>query len=132
MNTIEAHSGSGRLRVWGAATLCGNYVNIALMGGEQPHIGAVSLAVYEPDRSSATVSTITVYRHRDDVCASACAKLVATELQCVATVSVGIHIDNPASEELSVLFQTCMACCSLLIKRILEDRMSSLSPLSQP
>ena len=124
MSTIEAHLGSGRLRVWGTAVLCGKDVNIALMGGERPHIGAVSLAVYEPARDSATVSTITVYTPRDDVCASACAKLAATELKCAATVSVGIHIDHPSPEELNTLFQTCTACCSLLVKKILEDGMA--------
>ena len=95
MSTIEAHLGSGRLRVWGTAVLCGKDVNIALMGGERPHIGAVSLAVYEPARDSATVSTITVYTHRDDVCASACAKLAATELKCAATAVSYTHLTLP-------------------------------------
>ncbi len=103
--------------IWGAAIKCGNDYAVTICGGA-PHIGAVSLAVYEPERDSATVSTITVLSHRDDVVASLAAKELARGLCCTVTVSVGIHMDNAGQEEIQRLRDNSAACCDALLEKI--------------
>ena len=118
---IEAVCGEGKYRVRGTAVRCGGDVNISLVGGTRPHIGAISAAVYEPERDSATVSTLTVFSHRDDACSAPCAKRVSTALRCTAAVSVGIHIDDAAPEELQLLLANANQCCDALIAKLRTD-----------
>ena len=85
--------GEGKYRIEAAALRCGSDVSVTFTGGERPHIGAVSLAVYEPERDSATVSTITAYGHRDDELSRAAAKKLAAAWKCTVSASVGVHCD---------------------------------------
>lgn len=118
MKSLLAASGQGRYAVNGAAVLCGRDVSLTFTGGTLPHIGAVSLGSYEPVRRSATVSTITVFTHRDDQLAAACAKKAATALTCTVTVSVGIHIDDASPQELEILCKNFEECSNRLIGMI--------------
>lgn len=117
----EASCGEGRLRVWGTAALCGKDIQITLLGGTAPHIGAVSLAVYEPERDSATVSTVTVYSHRDDTCTALCAKKFSSGLRCTACVSAGIHVDNASADDLQALLANAERCCDMLIGQVSQS-----------
>lgn len=118
MKQFSAQWGEGRYLVTGTALLCGRDVTMAFTGGTLPHVGAVSLAVYESERDSATVSTICVYAHRDDQLAARCAKEAAAALKCTAAVSVGIHIDDAAPEELEILTRNFCKCYSMIIDAI--------------
>ena len=112
---ISASCGEGRYRVECQAILCGEDVNAVFIGGERAHIGAVSLAVYEPVRDSATVSTMTVYTHRDDQLAALAAKKLATALKCTVSVSVGIHVDNADEQDIELLCKNFAACLNQLL-----------------
>ncbi len=121
MKSVSAQAGEGWYTVRGTALLCGQDVTIAFTGGTLPHVGAVSLAVYEPGRNSATVSTLSVYTHRDDLLASRCAKQAASALRCTAVVSVGIHVDDALPRDLEILtenFQKCYAQIAGIITNI--------------
>lgn len=100
------------------AALCGNDICVALCGGTQPHIGAVSLAVYEPERNSATVSTVCVHSHRDDSASAAFAKALSRELKRTVTVSAGLHVDNASEAEIALLCENCSLCCRQLIEKL--------------
>ena len=113
---ISASCGEGHYRVECQAILCGEDVNAVFTGGERAHIGAVSLAVYEPVRDSATVSTITVYAHRDDQLAALAAKKLATALKCTASVSVGIHVDDATETDIELLCSSFQGCLHELIR----------------
>ena len=115
---FEASCGEARYRVWGSAVPCGRDCSIVLLGGTRPHVGAVSLAVYESARRSATVSTVTVFSHRDDVCAAACAKRASAALHCTVSVSVGIHVDDAEPHELQLLLDNADRCCGDLIAQL--------------
>lgn len=110
--------GMEKYRINGSAQWCGKDINLVFTGGTIPHVGAVSVAVYEPVRESATVSTITVYEHRDDRLSYRCAKAAAATLHCTAVVSVGIHIDDAREEELQLLAQNFEICYGHLIEKI--------------
>ena len=115
MRQFSHQCGEDRYLVTGPALLCGQDVTLTFTGGTLPHVGAVSLAVYEPERNSATVSTICVYAHRDDQLAAECAKKAATALKCTAAVSVGIHVDDATSLELEILTKNFKECYSTII-----------------
>ena len=100
------------------ATRCGSDWNVAVCGGSAHHVGAVALAVYEPVRDSATVSTLTVFTHRDDHVASRMAKELSRALKCTVCVSAGIHIDDADTAQLDMLQTNCAACCQELIKQL--------------
>lgn len=118
MEYISASSGEGRYQISGMAILCGQDLTITVTGGTLPHVGAVSLAVYEPVRDSATVSTITVFTHRDDQLAASCAKKVAKSLQCTVVASVGIHIDHADAKDLERLCKNFEECIDCLIQKL--------------
>lgn len=122
MKSVSVSFGEGSYKITGMAVLCGGDVNFSFTGGTKPHIGAVSIAIYEPARDSATVSTVTVYEHRDDQLSSRCAKNAAAFLKCVVTVSVGIHIDHAASEDLKILVCNFNECYQRLIAKVSQIR----------
>ena len=121
---VRAKAGEGEYAVEAAARRLGDDICVSLGGGTDPHIGAVSLAVYEPLRDSATVSTITVHTHRDDAVASRFAKLISREIKCTVTVSAGLHIDGAGAEDIAILTKNSDECCAMLIEKLrtLEEK----------
>ncbi len=121
MEIITSEYGKNSERIVGYAVRCGADVTITLCGGTKPHVGAVSMACYEPERDSATVSTITAYGHRDDVLSAACAKQAAKELKCTVTASVGIHVDDADAEMIERLQENCKRCFGQLLGKIIRQ-----------
>ena len=113
---ITAAYGEGRYRIEAIALRCGDDVLVTFTGGERPHIGAVSLAIYEPERNSATVSTITAYGHRDDELSRAAAKKLASAWKCTVSVNVGIHVDAADRREIQVLRENFSSCQNVLFE----------------
>ena len=116
----EAEYGEYPYRIHICAVQCGNDLSLCVTGGTLPHIGAAALAVYEPERNSATVSSMTVYTHRDDVLAVKCAKEASVRIHGTVTASVGIHVDQAAKEELILLQDNCLSCLKLVLTEILS------------
>ena len=119
---IHASAGEGRFQIEARAQRCGDDWCIAVCGGEKQHVGAVSLGQYEPERDSATVSTITVHTHRDDAVAARFAKAIATACRCTVTVTVGIHVDDAGAAELALLQKYCEACLQALLHAMEEEK----------
>ena len=120
MIPLTVSAGEGRCRVRARAVRCGRDLSVQILGGTRPHIGAVALAVYEPKRRSATVSSLAVYAHRDDACAIPCAKALSSALGCTVCVAAGLHIDNARPEELRELQKNAEACCLQLAAMLRE------------
>ena len=115
---IHVSAGEWPYQVWAQATLTGKDINVAVGGGTCPHIGAVSLAVYEPLRDSATVSTTTVFSHRDDAVASFFAKAISLKIKCTVSVSAGIHVDDANEKDIEILRGNAEICCNKLIEEM--------------
>lgn len=111
----KASFGEGRYAIDASALRCGDDLVVAFTGGELAHVGATSLAVYEPERDSATVSTMTVHTHRDDFLAARGAKRLATRFRCTACVSVGIHVDDATEDDLRILCDNFDSCIEALV-----------------
>ena len=114
---ITAAAGEGRFRVAVCAVPCGADWSVTVCGGELHHVGAAALAQYEPERGSATVSTITAFTHRDDAVAARFAKEIARARRCTVSVSAGIHVDGAGPAELRALQDSAAECLrALLVK----------------
>jgi len=118
MDNIFVTCGDGDFAVSACATRCGDDISITVTGGTKAHVGAVSLAVYEPERNSATVSTVTVFSHRDDAVSSYFAKEVSRAKRCTVCASAGLHVDEASSEEIALLRRNAGACCAMLIEKL--------------
>jgi len=108
MKSIKASVGTGKYIVEATAVFCGKDINITIGGGESYHIGAVAVAepgnvIINGKKRSATTSVICLLDHKEDDLARFAAKHLATVLDSVVTVSVGIHIDDISIEEIKVL-----------------------------
>jgi len=78
---------------------CGRDICIVISGGDQPHIGAVALALVaespsHPRRWSATPSVIAVPGHKEYHLALSAAEHLSKTLERTVVVSLGIHIDG--------------------------------------
>lgn len=118
MDNIFVTCGEGNFAVSACATRCGDDISITVTGGTKAHIGAVSLAVYEPERDSATVSTVTVFSHRDDAVSSYFAKGVSRAKRCTVCASAGLHIDDASPDEIALLRKNAEGCCAMLIEKL--------------
>ena len=118
---IKVTAGEGRFQINARALRCGADWCVTVCGGEMPHVGAVALGQYEPARDSATVSTVTVYSHRDDSVAAHFAKAIASANRCTVTVTAGIHVDNAGPDELAELNNVCEDCLAKLLRSMEEN-----------
>ena len=117
---VCCEAGEGKFRILARALRCGDDLCVAVCGGERHHVGAVSLGQYEPERASATVSTVTVHTHRDDAVSARFAKAIASACRCAVTVTAGIHVDDAGEAELSVLTANCEECLHALLRALEE------------
>ena len=78
----------------------GDDIQAAVYGGDKPHIGAISIAApFERDGAvKATVSTLTILTHREDLLSRRLAELLCKKLKTVVAVSCGIHFDRISGE----------------------------------
>ncbi|MBP1930119.1 hypothetical protein [Ammoniphilus resinae] len=107
MKSMTASVGSGKYIVEATAVFCGKDINITIGGGESYHIGAVAIAepgivITNGKKRCATTSVICLMDHKEDELARYAARHLASVLDCVVTVSAGIHIDNISVEEIKI------------------------------
>ena len=122
MELLYSEAGTGKLRVTARLERCGGDLSAVVTGGETPHVGAVALAQYEPERCSATVSVLTAYGHRDDAVALRFAKALAAAGRCNAAATVGIHVDGADADEITVLKENAELCLSAMLAELEEKK----------
>jgi hypothetical protein len=125
MKSIKESVGTGRYIIEGIAICCGKDINISIGGGELYHIGAVGVAVPRTEirnekKRSATTSVICVQGHKEDEFAHYASKYLATALNCIVTVSVGVHIDDADMEDIKILNDNFKNLVKKLEKSLLE------------
>ncbi len=120
MSVLTVTRGEGRYAVTARAERCGGDLLLLITGGEAPHVGAAALAQYEPERRSATVSSLCAYGHRDDSVAARFAKEAARAGKCSAAAAAGIHVDDAGPEDLKLLRENCERCLEALLERMDE------------
>ena len=127
---LRTSSGVGKYKVEMVLTLVGNDLIAVLSGGDRPHIGAVAVAIPRPSlkgsgRTSSTSSVFTLIAHKDDDVARMASDALARELNRVAVVSAGAHIDNASEADVRKLVQNAdkaMKSAIKILKRDLKSR----------
>ncbi|MDY4574183.1 MAG: proteasome assembly chaperone 4 family protein [Intestinibacter sp.] len=107
MKSIDIDFGEGIYKINVSCIFCGSDINIAIFGGERPHIGACALAQYSENTDissiNASVSTICALGHRDDILARDIAMKLSKKFKANVVVSVGIHVDNASKSDIEKL-----------------------------
>ena len=96
--------------------LCGEDLNVSVVGGSKGHIGVCAIAFLLGKNIEANLTVID--RHKEGALAEDTAKKLTSLFSCVATVSVGIHIDNAEKEEIELLVRNFEQCIKILIKKL--------------
>lgn len=73
---------------------------ISIMGGDKPHIGAIAVCI-----PGSLASVTLVPGHREDALALSLADSISHSLDCVVSVSAGIHYDTISKSQLDEIIQ---------------------------
>jgi len=92
----------------------GRDFSISVMGGDRFHIGAVAICV------PSSVSSVTaVPGHKEDALALELASSISYALNCVISVSIGIHYDNVSKYEIGQILQLVNSLKDDFVKDVL-------------
>lgn len=110
MNPIHITAGTGIHQVEITTILCGPDLNVCILGGTHPHIGASALGLPRPSLKdakirSASVSVLTVVAHKEDELAREAAHKLAAAFGCTVSVQAGLHIDHAAAGDIQLLWE---------------------------
>lgn len=119
----QVESGSGKHKVFLFATVTTQGILAHLVGGEEPHLGAVVLSIPRPSLAnpevvSCTSSTIPLVGHKDDEAARPLAEMLARATGAPVSVAAGIHIDNATGDDIELLQKNCLECGKKLLELV--------------
>ncbi len=133
MAGFSVSHGQERYRVEARAVCCGRDINVIIGGGTHYHIGASALAIprsslADAAQLSASASVICVTGHKEDELARQAALSLASSLDCIVNVVVGIHIDNASTEEIKKLINNFNQVINEL-QQILQEHFELIAQL---
>ena len=113
----------GRIKINMKAFSLGNDLCVIITGGDQPHIGCVTLSVPRPslansEVTSATTSVLNLLGHKDDEVARYVSHLLSSKLNKNVVVTCGIHVDNITAEEIGITLELLEGLATRLIKQL--------------
>jgi hypothetical protein len=108
IKVFRAQHGSNPLQVEALAVISGSDVTVIFGGGTHYHIGATALAVprpslANPNQTSASASVICVSGHKEDEIARWAALSLASILNCIVVVCVGLHVDEASADDIKIM-----------------------------
>lgn len=125
MKTLHTAAGTAIHQVEITAILCGPDINICILGGTHPHLGASALglpraSLKDPNARSASVSVLTVPGHKEDELVRDAAARITSACGCIASVQAGLHIDNATSDDIKLLWKNYETALKKLEKHLRE------------
>ena len=94
----------GRHTIIFESRLVGNDVLVTIYGGDEHHIGGVSIAFltksHYRDADTVSVNTLTFPGHKDYIVSNSAAERLAKALRKSIVVTVGIHMDSASKAEI--------------------------------
>ena len=123
MKTLHTAAGTGIHKVEITAILCGPDINVCILGGTHPHLGASALglpraSLKDPNIRSASVSVLTVTGHKEDELVRDAAARITSAYGCISSVQAGLHIDNAATDDIKLLWKNYEIALKELEKHI--------------
>jgi len=111
-------------RLSARAHFAGEDLCVLLTGGDSPHVGSVSLGIARKSlkgdgSGSATISTLNVTGHKDDVLGNMFARRLAAILGKTVCVACGVHCDNATAEDLKRIMRDARVLLEKLEAEIL-------------
>ncbi len=119
---VPFSAGSGRYRVWGSALFSVGGVSVNLLGGDDPHIGAVAVAIprasrARPGQRSATTSVHALVGHKDDELARSMASDLARQLAITVVVTAGVHLRRARPSDIAVVVRNAKRAAAAIAAR---------------
>lgn len=126
MRQLTVECGRGRHRVMLAATITGKGIICALVGGEEPHLGAVVMSLPRPSladpcKTSCTSTIVPLIGHKDDQAAKTLAELLVRETGQPVSVSAGLHISRATTGDIEVLVKNAADCGHKLLDLLRDE-----------
>ena len=126
---IEVFFGKGKYKVKGILVLTSNGFIVLVLGGEDPHIGAVAISVprsslKDKNKISSTTSVYTLVGHKDDEIAKPNAERLAREFNELVVVIAGIHVNDATEEEIKILINNSEKMIEKILKKLKKYRLS--------
>jgi hypothetical protein len=120
--TFDLAKRAGRIEVRLTGQRLGNDLQLAIVGGDRPHIGAVALsfrhpALKNPQIEDVTTSVIAVTGHKEDLLARTVAQRIAAGTGRTTSVSCGIHLDGISKAEIQSVQELVEALVDEFIAR---------------
>jgi len=124
---MEIHYGEGKYSVTLLATATGNGFIIQLLGGEQPHVGAVILSIprpslADPAKTSCNSTVVPMLGHKDDELARPVAEEIARRCNQPVVLVAGVHVDNASTEDIKKLVSNCLKAVQMFLKKHYEAK----------
>lgn len=125
MKTLHTAAGTGIHQVEITAIYCGPDINICILGGTHPHLGASALglpraSLKDPNTRSASVSVLTVTGHKEDELVRDAAIRITSACGCITSVQAGLHIDNASPDDIKLLWKNYEIALKELEKHLIE------------
>ena len=116
---------TGRITVQAELLKVGDDLNVALSGGDMPHIGCVTLSISRPSladagKASATTSILNVTGHKDGEAAQHMSQRLCTALQKTVVVCGGIHVEAIQPEEIQTVMEMVQRLTDAIIEILVE------------
>ena len=98
----------------------GNDIIFIVSGGDQPHIGAISIGIprsslKNPDQLSSTISTYVFTGHKDDIIGNKIADEISKRTGKKVVVLSGIHFHNLSEKDINLVVEKSSMVCQELI-----------------
>ena len=100
----------------------GNDYNLAVYGGDTPHVGSVVMSVARPSLTGegigVTSSVLTKVGHKDDAVAKLFAETLAKKCDCTVVCTCGIHVDNITPEQIDLVKEASLDLLTKLLSYV--------------
>jgi hypothetical protein len=130
MRVLSFSIGEGRHKVDSVAIVTADGVVVTLVGGDRPHVGALSVSIprpslKDPSKLSATSSVFTLVGHKDDEIARPISEKLSRELNQVVVVIAGVHVEKATEEDIKCLVSNSMRMAEILAKELKSELRST-------
>ena len=105
----------------------GEDIVFIVSGGDQPHIGAISVglprpSLKDPDQLSSTISTYVFTGHKDDILGNKIADEISKRTEKKVVVLSGIHFHHISERDIELVIKKSEVVCQELIELFQKNK----------